>query len=94
MATFVPLLLALPLTFALPTPQDAEDIPSGGIGYDPSAQGDEVAGNDGGDTGAVTLSKGAIIAISIVAFLVVVGGSKFTLGFTTLHFPTTQDDRC
>jgi hypothetical protein len=79
MTTFALLLLALPLAFALPTPQDAEDIPSGGIGYDPSAQGDEIAGNDGGDTGAVTLSKGAIIAISVVAFFVVVGGSKFAL---------------
>ncbi|KAI9872547.1 MAG: hypothetical protein M1823_008145, partial [Watsoniomyces obsoletus] len=69
--------LILPIfTSALPFAQqgDPEDIPSGGIGYDPSAQGDENAGSAGADDGAVTLSKGAIIAISVVAAIVVIGG--------------------
>ena len=50
------------LTSALPFAQqgdgDPEDVPSGGIGYDPSAQGDTNAGSAGTDTGAVSLSKG------------------------------------
>ena len=73
-------LFLLPLlTSAIPLPQDSEDVPSGGIGYDPSAQGDSDPGAAGADTGSVGLSKGAIIAISVVAAVVVVGGSKSPL---------------
>ena len=73
----IPLLTsALPLAQQTNSEGDPEDIPSGGIGYDPSAQGDANVGSAGADTGAVTLSKGAIIAISIVAAVVVIGGSK------------------
>jgi hypothetical protein len=81
-------LLVLPfITSALPLAQNAdpEDIPSGGIGYDPDSQGDADAGNAGKDTGAVTLSKGAIVAISVVAAVVIIGGSKSTLRPFSFH---------
>ena len=77
------LTLLLHLVSASPLPQNGDGggstgLPDGGLGYDPSAEGDTQPGSSGKDTGGVRLSKGAIIAIAIVAGIVVILGSKFS----------------
>jgi hypothetical protein len=84
--------LLLPLlSSALPTPQssnqEGDDVPSGGIGFDPNSQDAPNTGNAGPDTGAVNLSKGATIAISVVASVVVVSVRKYHT-----NFPATYQD--
>lgn len=90
MAPTLPLLPIALLTltfnhaFATPIPQNGDgggsgSLPDGGLGYDPASAGDTVPGADGTDTGGVQLSKGAIIAIAVVAGLVVITGSSCSL---------------
>ncbi|ETN39411.1 uncharacterized protein HMPREF1541_05634 [Cyphellophora europaea CBS 101466] len=85
MATLISLLpltlIALLTQYASssPLPQNGDGggsgaLPDGGLGYDPSGQGDAVPGAAGADTGGVRLSKGAIIAIAVVAGLFVIAG--------------------
>ena len=78
---FALLSLALNHAFATPLPQNGDgggtgNLPDGGLGYDPSAEGDANPGAAGTDTGGVRLSKGAIIAIAVVAGLVIIAGGS------------------
>lgn len=81
---FAILSLAINHAFASPLPQNGDGggssaTPDGGLGYDPSASGDANPGSAGTDTGGVGLSKGAIIAIAVVAGLVSIFGGSSTL---------------
>ena len=75
----VPFLLSIlfSLTTAIPTPQIGDGgggtPPSGGLGYDPSAVGDDDAGSSGEGNG-FQLSIGATVAIAVVAGLVIITG--------------------
>ena len=68
--------------FASPLPQNGDGggsgaLPDGGLGYNPNTAGDASPGSEGTDTGGVGLSKGAIIAIAVVATVVIIiGGSS------------------
>lgn len=71
--------------FASPLPQDGDGggsgaLPDGGLGYNPNTAGDASPGSEGTDTGGVGLSKGAIIAIAVVAGVVItIGGMTMPL---------------
>lgn len=71
--------LLFPLLALAQDTQQSELPPAGYNGGTDNPQDPSDAGAEGAQKGAFSLSSGAIAAISVVAALVVIGGSKFVV---------------